>query len=876
MSEELQQVVPLSLGPYQYYRLGSTTLNQLSRAGIIPKRNYASVARKKPDGLVIDQGRIVATVEYKPPGTLSSEKALEKAIKQEIDVARALCRLLIITDGTQSFWVNALNGEPVLDSNGNRINDLFHPVPAKNTKRLAYLIGEIDASLTLDNSTIRKAQVLDPTTLAERLWQTIWVATGKSPVKCLYNVVELFIFKFLSDLAVLSDDIAFSSIRKKARSNPEEALQFYAMVSRKRIMQLFPEAEDGTTLIDGTIFVAENGEPNLSQAILFRRSLEHLHAYTEEFGSLTKIDKQFKTKLYESFLGQEVQALGQYFTPRAIVQSVIRMTGIDDLSFQFRGKRICDPFCGVGGFLLEILNLNENIRAQYFPTNAGKITPELVLHGFDKGFERDDERTIILAKANMLIYLAEILFANPTRSKELAIIFNNTFTLFRDNLGTFRHIIENEQDKYDLILSNPPYVTSGSGIIKEEIKENPQTAGKYPVSGLGLESLSVEWIVQSLRKGGNAFVIVPDGILGRVKGKKLRDYILRHCHLDAIVSLPVRTFFANMEHTYILAFTKKHEPTDIQTAPVFTYLVSHIGELLTSVKRTKIADNNLPEMEQLFRMFFANKHIDGVQKRLEAQSGRCKIQHIDKFKDLHWVIDRWWTREEKMAVGALEDAEFAEFDDVSERIAQFQALLNDYDAIANDAKLLAKRTRQVQLGDKALFRLFIGKRVLKKHSRSEGIPIYSANVFEPFAYLEESNVEDFSVPSILWGIDGNFDLNLLPLGVLFGTTDHCGTIQILSEHIIPEYLLYALVARRVEETFDRSFRPSLTNMRRFTVSIPVDKKGHFDVKEQEKIAERFIAAQHKRTEVTSRKGELDDYVNRYLKKSGLSLSASHE
>lgn len=74
--------------------------------------------------------------------------------------------------------------------------------------------------------------------------------------------------------------------------------------------------------------------------------------------------------------------------------------------------------------------------------------------------------------------------------------------------------------------------------------------------------------------------------MGRVGEKKLRNHIPSECYLDAIVSLPVRTFFANSEHTYILALTKKHRPDYAQTDPVFTYLVSSIGERLTSVKRT--------------------------------------------------------------------------------------------------------------------------------------------------------------------------------------------------------------------------------------------------------------------------------------------------
>ena len=54
------------------------------------------------------------------------------------------------------------------------------------------------------------------------------------------------------------------------------------------------------------------------------------------------------------------------------------------------------------------------------------------------------------------------------------------------------------------------------------------------------------------------------------------------------------------------------------------------------------------------------------------------------------------------------------------------------------------------------------------------------------------NIEDFTHPSLLWGIDGNFDLQYVPSGQAFATTDHCGTVQILEPSIIPEYLLYAI------------------------------------------------------------------------------------
>jgi type I restriction enzyme M protein len=687
MSEELIQTIPQQIGKFTYYKLGNTTINQLVKHGLLPKRKYTGVTNKKPDGLVFYQNSVVAFVEYKLPEELSTDRMVAAAISQEIEVAKLICKIFIITDGSKSYWVNALNGERICDAKGDEIRTVFNNTKIGNADALEFLIDEINRSITETNSIIRRAEYINPTSLANRLWQTIWAATGKTPVKCLYNVVELFIFKFLSDLKVLDDDYCFEKVYQKSKVDAGDALDYYAKNSRPKIRTLFPKGADGTTIINGTIFVDEAGNANLSQSLLFARSLKHLNDYSDEVGSLTNIDKQFKTKLYESFLKQEVEAMGQYFTPRKLVQSMIRMAQMNDPTFQYQGKRICDPFCGVGGFLLELLNLNDAMRNEFTPDTAGDIRPSFVLHGFDKGFEREDERTIILAKANMLIYLAEILFRYPRCTNSFANVFNNTFKLFRDNLGTFGYIIDdtNETEKYDYILSNPPYVTRGSGIIKEEIKETPRTKDQYPINALGLEGLAIEWIIRSLKKGGKAFVVIPDGLLSRIGGKKLRDHILNTCILDAIISLPERTFFANSVHAYILAITKKQKVEEGQSVPVFTYLTSDIGEKLTSIKREDIPETDLPEMETLFKLFCASK--SDFSDYIAGNYPRCKIQPIELFKNSsHWVIDRWWSQDEKIALGIEEVKKTITLDEFEEELSSLKVVLDDYLSVISKIK----------------------------------------------------------------------------------------------------------------------------------------------------------------------------------------------
>jgi type I restriction-modification system DNA methylase subunit len=865
MSEELLQTIPFKIGKFTYYKLGNTTLKQLKNNGIIPKKNYGDLERKKPDGLVLHHKTVKAVIEYKQPKELSSQKDIVTAIRQELKVTEKLCKILIITDGTKSFWINAHNGEPIKDARGNEVRTLFHPTATKNSAMIEYLIEEINASITSTNSTIKSSQLVDPTPLANRLWQTIWVATGKSPIKCLYNVVELFIFKFLSDLKVLSEDISFNQIYQRSLADPENALDFYAKNTRSKIHKLFPKGNDGTTIINGTIFVDETGEPNLGQATLFHVSLKHLQKYSEDFGALTKINKQFKTRLYESFLKQEVEALGQYFTPRKVVQSVIRMGGLDEAGFQFAGKRICDPFCGVGGFLLETLNLNESMRKQYIPDEDGKIHQNFTLHGFDKGFERDDERTIILAKANMLIYLAELLFSNPSASKEFSRIFNETFTLFKDNLGTFGHIIKNENEKYDYILSNPPYVTKGSSIIKTELKTTPRTANEYPVNALGLEGIALEWIIKSLKRGGRAFIVIPDGILARVE-KKLRKHILHECYLDAIVSLPERTFFANQEHTYIIVFTKKNNPDDIQSNPVFCYLASNIGERLTSVKRDEIDQDDLPEMERLFRIYDAAK--GSCKTLLERESGRCKIIDIKRFVESeHWVVNRWWTREEFVALGIEEAGIKVSKRQIDNSLRDLITVLGDYDRYVNSKKIASFPSKTIKLGDVNYFKLFIGNRIIEKDlpGMAGDIPVYSANAFKPMGFIKESNIDNFNFDSLIWSIDGNFDFNVIPKGTPFATTDHCGAIQILNPDIMRDYLLFALNLQKERESFDRGFRASLAKMRLFEIKVPIKKDGTFDIGLQNEIADYYRKVNELRAKVDDLKSKADLKYTHYIK-----------
>jgi hypothetical protein len=151
---------------------------------------------------------------------------------------------------------------------------------------------------------------------------------------------------------------------------------------------------------------------------------------------------------------------------------------------------------------------------------------------------------------------------------------------------------------------------------------------------------------------------------------------------------------------------------------------------------------------------------------------------------------------------------------------------------------VSEPTATISLADRRFFNLSIGERVLRADHVAQGVPVYSANVLVPFGAVATTNLTDFQRPSLLWGIDGNFDWNLIQAGVIFATTDHCGRLQVVDARIDAEYLYWFLRATRERYGFDRVFRASLANMKaEGTVTIPLDFESHeFSVTRQRVIA----------------------------------------
>lgn len=172
----------------------------------------------------------------------------------------------------------------------------------------------------------------------------------------------------------------------------------------------------------------------------------------------------------------------------------------------------------------------------------------------------------------------------------------------------------------------------------------------------------------------------------------------------------------------------------------------------------------------------------------------------------------------------------------------------------------------ISIWDKSYFKTFIGKRVLRKDlekikdNDSATIPLFSANVFSPFWFIEKSNISDFSNNFVLWWIDGNFDFSVQKSWNKFATTDHCGCVEIIDQNIDPVYLLYKLNIAKELYAYSRTLRANLKNMGTIEIRIPIKENWEFDLAKQKEIAEKYEKLEKIKNRVRIIKEDIEDKI----------------
>lgn len=684
-------------GDFEELNIGATSVKELKAVGVdmiipasikFPFKAYKALKTPhsaKPDRVFLrrQDGKLspVATAEHKAPTKLRSKDELQKAAEQGLFAAATLGAAVAVTsNGAQWFYIDVKKslkqGEVVY-------------LPDKRDFGPGVL-----ANLLAGDAGVSK----DPAPLAETVWQTIWHATKEEPKQCLLTFVEIFVLKFLSDnlpLKTLPEAYRFYGLLADPKIFQERngitAIEYYVSKIRPFIKSLFPDntvAADPDiastfglkTIVSKTSII--NGFAFLKSSTVtlagFNRSFLDILDEFQKFGPLTTIDPEFKLRLYETFLRRSArqQKLGQFFTPRNVVRPMIRMARLETLP---DGAIVLDPAAGVGGFVLEppliVPPLANNTKFV-----KGQPKRRIRFVGVDV-----DANTHILAKANTLIHFAEVVRDPAITIGALNQLMAETFVLMNAN-ETLGSLESPPQEAVDIILTNPPYVTRGSGVYKDEVREAGTSENGvdlrdyYDRSGLGVEALFIRYISGALKPGGRAFVIVPLGLLNRTDpGPKKR--ILDECNLIASIALPRNTFFNTAQLTYILALEKRHSPADARP-DVLCGIARTIGETLNWERVPTPQENDLADIAEMFVKFSGGdaKAADGAQV--------AKVVSADEFSENdRWDVARFWTEEELVALGQKESA-VPRVDFIDETRTELEEISSEMEAAKKELQAL--------------------------------------------------------------------------------------------------------------------------------------------------------------------------------------------
>jgi type I restriction enzyme M protein len=294
---------------------------------------------------------------------------------------------------------------------------------------------------------------------------------------------------------------------------------------------------------------------------------------------------------------------GQFRTPRHIIRFLIELIEPE------LGQRIIDPTAGTAGFLINTIQYlqkyytsKENYVLEWDGTPHRTIRDRIderdwqqCMHGqYFVGY--DNDRTMVrIGWMNMILHGID----NPS-------------VVLRDTLG--RSLSRDESRMYDRVFANPPYTgTVDKNDLYLEIDRFPKNPRRATEAITNKTELLFTWLILDLLiPGGNAAVIVPEGVLFGSTGahKELRRQLLFNHLLEGVISLPAGVFqpYTGVK-TSVLVFEKGGDLTakgrPPRTESVWFYEVASDGLSLGAKREPTYADNDLWDALRKFHEFRA-------------------------------------------------------------------------------------------------------------------------------------------------------------------------------------------------------------------------------------------------------------------------------
>jgi hypothetical protein len=327
---------------------------------------------------------------------------------------------------------------------------------------------------------------------------------------------------------------------------------------------------------------------------------------------------------------------------------------------------------------------------------------------------------------------------------------------------------------------------------------------------------------------------------------ELREEIKRHCLINCIISLPLKTFFNTNKKTYILGIQKKTQMDSVQDTPIFNYLVSNIGEQLNT-DRFEIENSDLEQAKNLFNQF------KGSKNSFKVDDPRCKLVDFNTFNNSkYWIIENYWSEKELISLDIKDEKK-------SFSIKQYGSfldeLVNEIEASKKKIKEIEKEISKVNFAEKKITDLMdiqLGKAEYTKeyiNNNKGNYPVYSAQTLDD-GEIGRISTYDWDTECLTWSIDGSYPGFVFYRKGKFNMTCHCGMLTIKKEYknlLSYKYLhhvLYNHLPNYSQGQGNKRLKKTHIEQDVEKIKIPINSNCSFDLKRQNEIANKYEIIQN--------------------------------
>ncbi|UKP01471.1 N-6 DNA methylase [Nostoc sp. UHCC 0870] len=320
---------------------------------------------------------------------------------------------------------------------------------------------------------------------------------------------------------------------------------------------------------------------------ILRQLIEHFSHLNLAYGNLAEPDILGKACEYliEKFAIDSGKSGGEFYTPNKIAELLVNLLEVE------KGMRICDPVCGVGGFLVAYFN---------YIKQTGLNLKDLSFYGQDKNLE-----TWAIAKINLLlhgIFDFDIRLGDTIREPQL--------------------IQGKELMLFDRVVANPPFNLNNWGYEKHGFDpyyrfrygEPPKSSGDFAF---------IQHILATLKNTGKAAVIVGNGTLFRgAKEGLIRERIIQQDLIEAVISLASNLLYNTSIPIVILIFNR-NKSENRKNKVLF---------IDASSQYQKIGNQNYLQSEHI-------THIVSCYQAFTDKEGYAKVASLEEIADNDYILN---------------------------------------------------------------------------------------------------------------------------------------------------------------------------------------------------------------------------------------------